>query len=427
MNKVKNFIWMSSERILLLVNGLVFSVLLANTMEKSEFGMYMYIQMFASLFSIFISLGLDSVLIRQLVANESSFSKYISNIIIVRAIVFVLIIIFIYFYGKLYESEEVGFLLLMQSLVLFQYVTNSLWLKNQAVVDNITIAKINLSSTLFCLIFKLTILYTSEVSIISLISIDIFFMVIVCFLTIKVSKEKYSLKFSCRKLDLNYIKLTLKESFPLLLSAASIVLYTKIDQLMIKNILDFNIVAEYSLALKISQAWYFIPLIITSIYFPKLIAKKQDSELSYHNTLAGLYSLMGGISLLIVLFYYFIAPVFIAALFTDEYKSISEVVFFLSLSGVFVSLGYVNGKWVVCERLTSITLYRNLIGLIFNIVLNYLLIPVYGMNGAAFSTLISLFISSNLSFVLFKSTRKMFIFQNKNLFNFRKIIYLIKD
>tara|TARA_B110000091_G_C13643659_1_gene402333 strand:- start:45 stop:362 length:318 start_codon:yes stop_codon:yes gene_type:complete len=87
----------------------------------------------------------------------------------------------------------------------------------------------------------------------------------------------------------------------------------------------------------------------------------------------------------------------------------------LSLAGLFVSMGYVNGKWMVVENYTKLSLLRNVIGLIINILLNLYLIPIYGINGAAFSTVISILFSANLFFLFHKKTRKMFITQNKSM------------
>lgn len=427
MNNRKNIFWMTVEKLMLLFNGVVFSIILANTMAKEQFGIYMYIQMLVSLFAVLISLGLDNIVVRQLVNSFESFSHYITNILILRSIVFLTAVLVIFIYGSFFEEKEVVYLLLLQSIVLLQYVFNSLWLLNQATVDNIPVAKISITTNLFSLIFKSSILYLAGSNILYLIMVDVFFVFVLCFFTVKLSKIKYKFKFSFNKFDNRYIMSTLKESYPLLISAAAIVIYTKVDQFMLKSIVGFASVAEYSLALKVSQVWYFLPLIITSVYFPKLIKNKEASEIDYKNTLSGLYSLMGGISLLMVVFHYFITPHLIPLFFPEEYDSLSDIVFLMSLSGIFVAMGYVNGKWMICEKNSFLDLYRNILGLVFNILLNYILIPVYGIDGAAVSTLISLLISSNLSFVLLKRTRAMFIFQNKYIFYFSKIKYLLKS
>jgi len=60
-------------------------------------------------------------------------------------------------------------------------------------------------------------------------------------------------------------------------------------------------------------------------------------------------------------------------------------------SGVFVFLGVVFSKYLVNENRTMEFFYRNVFGLITNIFLNVLLIPKYGINGAAIATLICSF------------------------------------
>ena len=53
----------------------------------------------------------------------------------------------------------------------------------------------------------------------------------------------------------------LVESWPLLLSGISIMVYMKIDQIMLGQILGDESVGIYSAALRISEIWYFIPMI----------------------------------------------------------------------------------------------------------------------------------------------------------------------
>jgi len=67
------------------------------------------------------------------------------------------------------------------------------------------------------------------------------------------------------------------------------------------------------------------------------------------------------------------------------------------------------------NRQASITL-RVLIGVVINIVLNYLLIPQYGAIGAAYATIVSQFFTSVMLLLLFKSSRKYFFWQIQSFF-----------
>jgi O-antigen/teichoic acid export membrane protein len=77
----------------------------------------------------------------------------------------------------------------------------------------------------------------------------------------------------------------LKDSFPLIFASAFFAVYARIDQVMIKNMIDAKSVGLYSSAVSLSEVWYFIPNMIMSAVFPAIInAKKVSEELYYKRT-----------------------------------------------------------------------------------------------------------------------------------------------
>ena len=113
----------------------------------------------------------------------------------------------------------------------------------------------------------------------------------------------------------------------------------------------------------------------------------------------------------------------ISSLYGVEYKDAIPVLKIYIWATVFVSIGIVSSKWFILENLNKITLYRCIIGVIVNILLNFWLIPIFGIAGAAFSTVISQFIQSYFSNIFFSRTRKIFVLQTKALFLFPSAIF----
>ncbi|EMO77875.1 hypothetical protein LEP1GSC127_3299, partial [Leptospira kirschneri str. 200801925] len=64
-------------------------------------------------------------------------------------------------------------------------------------------------------------------------------------------------------------------------------------------------------------------------------------------------------------------------------------------------------------------LYKSISGCLTNIILNYFLIPYYGIKGAAIATVISQFVASTLFNLLFKRTREIFFIQLESIFFWR--------
>ena len=50
----------------------------------------------------------------------------------------------------------------------------------------------------------------------------------------------------------------------------------KIDQVMIKEMLGAEAVGQYAAAVRLSEVWYFIPIIIASSLFPAIVILKKS-------------------------------------------------------------------------------------------------------------------------------------------------------
>jgi Na+-driven multidrug efflux pump len=84
-------------------------------------------------------------------------------------------------------------------------------------------------------------------------------------------------------------------------------------------------------------------------------------------------------------------------------------------AGVFVFLGVANSKWLLSENLQIFSTINTGIGALSNVILNYFLIKSYGINGAAWATMISYALSAYLLLFVYKKTRIGFYNLTKSL------------
>ena len=71
----------------------------------------------------------------------------------------------------------------------------------------------------------------------------------------------------------------------------------------------------------------------------------------------------------------------------------------------FSMIGTARGIWILCEDKNKYIKYYLAIGVVVNLALNMLLIPVWGIEGAAFATLITQITTSIISPMFFPETR----------------------
>jgi len=204
-----------------------------------------------------------------------------------------------------------------------------------------------------------------------------------------------------------FLKL-IKDSWPLMLSTVTVMIYMRLDQIMLGELAGDSSVGIYSAAIRISEVWYVIPTIISASLFPSLVAQHQENKKSFNKNLQLQYDIMVYLSLSIAIPVTFLSSEIVDILYGLAYEGAAEVLVVHIWTGVFVFLGVASQQWFIAEHKERQTLYRTSAGMIVNIGLNLLLIPKYQAVGAAWATLISQAIAA-LFFDLFnKQTWPMF-------------------
>jgi len=98
------------------------------------------------------------------------------------------------------------------------------------------------------------------------------------------------------------------------------------------------------------------------------------------------------LSLPILIFFILFPGVFINILFGKEYIIAKNALRFLSIGALFITLFDISRQLISMEGKSKIILIDVILMATINIILNLILIPLYGINGAAFSTMVSLII-----------------------------------
>jgi PST family polysaccharide transporter len=201
----------------------------------------------------------------------------------------------------------------------------------------------------------------------------------------------------------------------------AVMIYMKIDQIMLGQMVGDEAVGIYSAALRISEVWYFIPMMIGASVFPALLEAKQNSEVVFYSRLQALFDLMSVISFAVAAAMTFASPYIIKALFGVDYFESSTVLVIHIWSALPVFIGVASSKWFIAENLQRLVLFRTISNCLINIVLNYFLIPVYGAVGAAIATLITQSAGTFFYDIFRKDTRRLF-YMKMSSFNFYRII-----
>jgi O-antigen/teichoic acid export membrane protein len=204
--------------------------------------------------------------------------------------------------------------------------------------------------------------------------------------------RKNGFRFSSWKFNFRLAKIILSGSGFLMFAAAANYIFARVDQVMIRHFLDEGSVGVYAAALKLVEVWYFIPGIVCASLLPAIINAKKISKEKYLNRLRGLFLFLGVTSFLIAVFLTISSSFIVKLLFGVEYLgSISVLNIYAWASiGMFLSVGFY--QYFLAENKLKLLFFFYLFLMIINIVLNLVLIPRIGINGAAWSTLFSYFL-----------------------------------
>lgn len=186
-------------------------------------------------------------------------------------------------------------------------------------------------------------------------------------------------------------------------------IYMKIDQIMLGQMIGDEAVGIYSAAVRISEVWYFVPMAIVSSVFPAILGAKERDEVLYYKRLQRLFDLLVWISVCVALPMTFLSTTIITLIFGVAYASAGPILAVHIWAGIFVFLGVASGQWFLAENRQGLSLQRSVLGMIVNIILNTALIPQFGALGAAWATVVSYAIAAMFSDILQVETQRIFV------------------
>ena len=417
---IANTGWLFADRILRMGASLVVGVWVARYLGVQQYGLFNYALAFVSLFSPIFTLGLDDVVVRHLVRQSSNKEEILGTTFwlkLLGGIASVLLAVSTMFFLGEHETLKIWLVAILGMAGIFRAAdTIELWFQSQVQSKYTVIAK----NTAFLLnsVIKIALILTkAPLLAFAWVTLAEFAMSAISLLIV------YQLKGSSLWLwrwSFTAAKTLLKESLPLIFSGFAIMIFMRIDQVMLGQMIGDSEVGVYSAAVRISEIWYFIPAAIVSSVAPTIYAAKEKSESLYYHRIGQLLSLMTCISLAIALPMTFLSDKIIMVMFGSGYAEAGPILAVHIWTSLFVFMGLATSPWFIAEGLNHVSLGKTLFGAILNIILNLLLIPKYAGLGAAIATIISQAAATFLCNAFDSRTQKIFQIQVRSLLNFYK-------
>jgi O-antigen/teichoic acid export membrane protein len=397
--------WMMGDQIFRQILGLLVGVWMARYLGPQLFGEYSYAFAVIMIVSPFAALALDGIVIRRIVQDPASRDEILGTSFFLMlgggTLAYVLAMAAIFLAKP--EDRLVQWLVgIMAAGAIFQaFIAIEYWFESQMQWKFTVYAK------------------TSAFLLLSIVKIGLILMKapVTAFawaaladtvlgsmgLLIVYWKKGHTIK--VWRFSRTTAKSLLKDCWPLFFSTLLTMIYLRIDQVMLGNMAGSRELGNYSVAVRISEAWYFIPVVITSSVFPAFVEVETASEELFNAHMQKLYSIMAILTYVVALPVTFFAKEIIQLLFTSTYASAGPLLAILIWTGLFTSLGAARNVLVVAKNWTRVDLLSIGMGCALNIILNYVLIPKYGAMGAVFATLVSYWFAIHGTCFVFKPLR----------------------
>lgn len=392
--QLRNFGWLSTERIFRLLAGFAVTMLLARHLGADGFGSYGYVLGLVTLFTPITFTGIDLLLSKHIVEDRQASGRVLASALALRI-----------------PGALAAFALAIGTMILLPNPDGT----NVTLVGIAAIMLLALPFQGFSIYFKAierpSVTAISEIGITILITAATVAMIvngrsITTFVQLRaleavlLATYPVILLFFWRKrlgpirVDFTLLGALLKSSIPLMLAGIGSMIYLRIDQIMLGQMSTVAQLGQYTLAVRISDSALFIPAALQMVLFPAIVRSYREHSASFESDLRSYFSkmfyIMLGAAIGLAMAGFVIVRVFVGASYEDAISMIA----ILALALPCVGLGVARTGYLTLKEWFWTAPAATMLGALVNIALNFLLIPTYAGLGAAVATVVSQFIAA---------------------------------
>lgn len=412
---IRNVGWQSFDRIFRMGGAVVVSVIIVRYLGPERFGTYSYALAFVGIFAALAGLGLDGIVVREIardVTRRDTILGTAFGLKLAGGLFSFLVVLALIKITNRNDSE----LVLITAFFALGLMFSSLdvidfWFQSRIQAKPIALAR---SSAFVASSILKIVLVLYAASLVALAAATVAETVLAA-VGLAIAYRLTGQEIRHWRPDPRLAKTLLAESWPLIISGFTILIYMRIDQVMLGAMMDKETVGIYAAAVKFSEAWYFIPGSISVSVFPLLVSLFQNNRSLFWAKYQNVFNIMAGISMAIALGMTFLSTGLVRLVYGKEYIASGPILAIHIWAGVFVFLGFGGSIWTMINGYQKFALAASLAGLATKITLNFLLIPARGAMGAAVSMVISQAVAAYLFYASSARTRRVFALMSRAL------------
>lgn len=424
----KNIYWALLGKLVNVFSSLFVGILVARYLGAEQYGLMNYVISYVTLFGVLAEFGMSNVEIRELSKGCVCKEKLLGTALWLKVVFALITIVFIFVTLALFDVDaSVTTMIVIYSFSIILNSFNVIRNYFTSIVLNEYVVKTEITRTIIGAVLKIILLLFHASLIYFIIAFTFDFLLVATGYVYSYKKKIGTLK--VWKFDKEIALYYIKQSFPLLLSGTAVIIYQRIDQVMIGNMIDNTSVGYFSTAAKFTDLIIFLPTIITQTLTPLLIRAKERSELEYQVKGQQFVNIIVWISFVLSLFVSFSSYWMIRLTFGFDYIAAVPVLQIMAFKTVGMGLSSSAGQLIIIEKIHQYAFVRNFMACGICISLNLLLIPMYGIVGSAVVTIITVAFSGCIGNLFIPRYHKILriqiralLFGWKDLLKIRQII-----
>lgn len=410
---LQNSGWLLLDKLIRLALGLLVGAWVARYLGPAQYGELAYVLAYIAFFQAVATLGLDGIVVRDIAQHKDHANTVLGTAFALRLGVGVLCwlaaIGSMAWLNGLHDRSVVLTTLAGGSLVFQAADTVDLWFQSQSQSRRTVLAK--LTAYLISSGVKVALILNGAplVAFAAVMVLD--------GITAAIGLAVAYKRLPCNKrwsLAASTASQLLTESWPFILGGLSIMVYIRIDQIMIKEMLGAKQLGIYAAVLPLATLWQVIPMTLSASLSPFIAKKKAEGETAYWlalNKIFKMYALLGWLVCVPTIIFSSLA---INILFGPQYQQGVVVLLIYVFTNPFINMGVAQGLWLLNERRAILSFAKAAVGALVAIVGNWLLIPYFGIAGVAAVAVLANLVSAVLTNIIF--SKRIFLMQIKSLF-----------
>ena len=393
---IRNVFWAVIGKVITLFSTLIVGIFVARYLGPKQYGLMNYVISIASLFTVFATFGSSEIIIRELSKKEKPKEVVLGSAMALRMglaiLCFISIVIYLFFSG---ETTETSTLILIYSSSIFFSCSEVIRFYFTSIVDNEYIVKSEIFRTIIGAIVKIILLFCKAPLIAFVFALAFDFLLLASGYIVVYRKKIGPI---CQwNIDFKFVKTLLTTSFPLLISSTAVIIYQRIDQVMIAKMLDNEFVGYFSTAMSFVNVLAFIPITIMQTTSPILVEYWKNDKLKYEQESQRIIGATTWLLIILCSIVALLSSPIINYTYGASYTDAIPVLQILVFKVVGIAIINLSGQLIIIENIHQLAFIRNILSCVICIICNYYFISRWGIIGSAWATIITVFFTGEVA------------------------------